>query len=243
MISKGAGKQMQSKKCPYCSKEIPLAAFICKYCGKLLSEQAAETKSRDLQYSNAQAPWRLFLLYVLSFGLYHFYWFYRNWKHLKIQHNLKIRPGWRTLVLFIPIVDIILMSTQFRDIRDFLKKAGLASYSVLTLGLITFGYISFKYISLFVFLYERAFFESTYPRTTIFDLIQFILYVSAAFLLVKVQISLNKYWKSLQPELEMRTDFSTREAIVILIGVIFWLLTIVGLFIPEEYIRKLQQFE
>jgi hypothetical protein len=237
------GKQMLSKKCPYCSKEIPLAAFICKYCGKLLSEQAEEAKRIYPKYSNAQATWRLFLLYVLSFGLYHYYWFYRNWKHLKIQHNLKIRPGWRTLGLFIPIVDIILMCTQFRDIRDFSKKAGLPSYSVLTLGLITFGYILFRYVSLFVFLYERAFFESTYPRTTIFDLIQFIIYVLAAFLLIKVQATLSRYWRTLQPELDLRTDFSTREAIVILIGCIFWLLTIVGLFIPEEYISKLQQLE
>jgi hypothetical protein len=54
-----------------------------------------------------------------------------------------------------------------------------------------------------------------YPIAIIFDLIQFIIYVSANFLLVKVQTSINRYWKTLQPKLEMRTDFSIGEAIAL----------------------------
>jgi predicted negative regulator of RcsB-dependent stress response len=40
---------------------------------------------------------KLILLSVFTFGIYHLYWFYRNWKAIKVATNQKISPFWRTV--------------------------------------------------------------------------------------------------------------------------------------------------
>jgi hypothetical protein len=38
---------------------------------------------------------RLILLSIFSFGLYEFYWIYKNWRYLKERYGLDIQPFWR----------------------------------------------------------------------------------------------------------------------------------------------------
>jgi hypothetical protein len=48
-----------------------------------------------------------------------------------------------------------------------------------------------------------------------------------------VQDVLNSYWKKEQPGLKERTNFSWRQIILLIIGVLLWVLVIIGMSIPE----------
>lgn len=76
------------------------------------------------KHSNGQLLWHLILLDLITFGLYFFYWSYRNWKHLKNYKNLDINPYMKALVLVIPIVWPFFAWNQFVAFRDFSKGAG-----------------------------------------------------------------------------------------------------------------------
>lgn len=223
--------QPLTKKCPFCAEEIRVDAVKCKHCGEWLNKpQGAQiAQATGEQYSNAQAPWRLIILSILTFGIYEIYWFYRNWKHLKKHKDLDISPGWRTIGLFVPIYNIILIYQQFRDIRDFAVEVGCKTYSFP--GRLTCGYIILGGISFRLALYE---WKLTDPAellgSTVFGLVISLL---ALWLLVVVQRTLNTYWEKEQPELTMRTKFSGKEIALLIIGGIFWILSLIGIFIPE----------
>ncbi len=55
----------------------------------------------------------------------------------------------------------------------------------------------------------------------------------AVWILVVVQETLNDYWKKEQHGLEMRAKFSSGEIVLLVIGGIFWILILIGTFIPE----------
>jgi hypothetical protein len=39
--------------------------------------------------------WQLITFSLVSFGVYQFYWIYKNWQYLKEREGLKIKPFWR----------------------------------------------------------------------------------------------------------------------------------------------------
>jgi hypothetical protein len=224
--------QPTTKKCPFCAEEILSNAVKCKHCGEWLNrESIVEQKTQSImqQYSNAQAPWRLVLLSILTFGIYELYWFYRNWKHLKIHKSLDISPGWRTVGLLVPIYNIVLIYGQFRDIRDYAAETGCKIYS--SAGWLTFGYIALGGISFKLSLYE---WKLTEPAELLgIIIVGLVIDLLAVWLLVVVQKTLNDFWKKEQPGLGMRANFSGREIALLVIGGILWILSLIGSFMPE----------
>lgn len=202
--------QPLTKKCPFCADEILTDAVKCKYCGEWLNKQAAQSAGQ--QFSNAQPVWHFVLLSIVTFGIYEIYWFYRNWKYLKIHKSLDISPGWRTAGLFVPIYGIVLAYRQLRDIRDFSKEAGIVkTYSP--------GWILFSWLIL------TALWRLPDP----FWFLSFL----SVWLLAVVQGVLNSYWEKEQPELPIRTKFSGGQIALLVIGGIILVLALIGTFIPE----------
>lgn len=85
--------------------------------------------------SNCQSLFLLFILYIVSFGLYIFVWSYICWKQLKEANfdinfgkkgkkkdmSGKISPMTRTILLLIPVINIIILYELFKTINVFAK--------------------------------------------------------------------------------------------------------------------------
>ena len=51
--------------------------------------------------SDFQSVTQFVILYLLSLGIYPFFWFYKHWRYLKDEKNKDISPGFRTLFIVI----------------------------------------------------------------------------------------------------------------------------------------------
>lgn len=206
--------------CPFCAGEISAGAVKCRHCaewvdGRRPARGFPQTSRQG--FSNGQPVWHLVMLSLATFSLYQFYWFYRNWRHLRSYRDVSIRPGWRTLGLFVPILGYVLAYSQLRDLRDFSGEAcDCDAYSP--------GWI---FIIWFVL---NALWRLPDPF--------WLLALSSVWPLSIVQAVLNSYWRKEQPDLPVRTRLSGRQIFLLVIGgmalAIVLLGAIAGLIEPGE---------
>jgi hypothetical protein len=71
---------------------------------------------------------RFVVLYLLSFGLYLFYWYYDTLKRLKVRELLDVSPGWRTVGMLVPLLNVYLLYDLFRRVNQAACSAGFARY-------------------------------------------------------------------------------------------------------------------
>ncbi len=195
-------KEDISTKCPFCSEKIKSDAIKCKHCGEWLNKHSMSQYENQIpQYSNAQPIGRLLPALLLSFGLYIFYWYYKNWKHLKNHKNLDISPGGRTVLLIIPIVGYFMLYEQFNDIKNYAKENRCKTYSSGLLVLVFFV------ISVCLF---------------------WVPFVGVLFIwpIIVVQETLNEYWRAEQPNLPVKNSFTDGELLTIILGGIIIFLVI-----------------
>jgi hypothetical protein len=215
----------QTKRCPYCAEEVLADAIKCKHCGEWLSRPTEGPIAYipvGARYSYAQPVWQFVLLTLFTFGLYEIRWFYRNWKYLKLQHGLDISPGWRTVGLFIPIVNIVLIVLQLRDIRYYTRAAGcVRTFSV--------AGVSIAYVILtLLWLLPHPY---------------WILCILRVWPLAIVQDVLNEYWRKVQPQLMERRRFSGGQVALLILGAFIWLIFLLALLLPSpERIKYVSYF-
>ncbi|MCG9479923.1 MAG: serine/threonine protein kinase [Actinomycetia bacterium] len=91
--------------------------------GPGIKQSNYETSAISYTYSYYQ-PIRVFIvLMILTFGLYQVIWFCRNWYQLNKQKKLGIRHFWRTIGLFIPILNLILIYGQLSDVSKYARDS------------------------------------------------------------------------------------------------------------------------
>jgi len=157
------------------------------------------------KYSNVQPTWHLIILSIATLGLYDLYWFYRNWKHFKNHKGLNIRPGWRTVGIFVPIYGLFLIWEQFEDSYNYAEEASEKKTK------------PFKW-ALGWYIVCNLLFRLPHPYWLLTNL--------AVFALVDMQKRLNSYWRHEQPDLPIRAKLSARQWIVVICGVLYWALVL-----------------
>lgn len=205
-----------------------IVAFVCffVYCTRGFSKSGkilrAEGKTKPIvqQYSNAQAPWQLILLSIATFGYYAIYWFYRNWKHLKIHKNLNISPGWRTVGLFVPILNFFLIYRQFNYIKHIAREAGTKTYSWPAWLAIAYSLLKISQGISWSMFHGLSIMKQAEGLYVIGGYL--LMALLAVGILIIVQITLNRLWKKEQPELRMRTKFSWLEIALLVVGVCWY---------------------
>jgi hypothetical protein len=138
----------ETRKCQFCGEKISQEELECKNCfnkienkNQFLSknhgsynyviEELEEEKytSYKKRFSNFFPIRRFFLLIIFTFGLYKIFWFYKNsklvFKELKINSN----PQIRTILLFIPFINIFIYYLYLKDIQNLLKENNLENFS------------------------------------------------------------------------------------------------------------------
>ena len=89
----------ENKKCPFCGGEIKKEGIQCRHCSERLGESHKEDMTTFVKkYSGKTSATKFIILDLATFGVYSLIWIYRQWCFLKNKQNLKISPGWRSIL-------------------------------------------------------------------------------------------------------------------------------------------------
>jgi hypothetical protein len=153
---------------------------------------------------------KFLLLYCLSFGLYGVWWMYKSWRFFKEKESSDILPAARA------IFSIFFLYNLFDKIKIFARTHGFVNnYS--SIGL----YIAFLVLNFLSRLPEPYWFIS----------------FAACFCFIQPLSALNfAIENSNLYHVKKENGFSTRQIILIVLGILFWILVLIGTFAPvDEY--------
>lgn len=151
---------------------------------------------------------KFLLLYFLSLGLYGIWWMYTAWRFFKEKESSDIMPVWRA------IFSIFFIYSLFDKILNFAKQnsTGVQGYSS---GLLTAAFIILNLCS------------------RLPDPIWLIAF-GAAFCFIQPINALNVALKDSDKYEPRDSGMTTGQVIIIIVGSLFWVLILVGLFVPAE---------
>jgi hypothetical protein len=108
--------------CLACGKSISDTASACYSCGHRRSEPApaayAATQDADCPYY-AVSVRKFAIMAVATFGMYEFYWAYKNWQRIQERTGESLRPFWRAWFAIFWSVSL------FGRIRDDARQRGV----------------------------------------------------------------------------------------------------------------------
>ena len=207
--------------CPNCGSKNESDSKFCQKCGaKLLGSQVV--KKEEKQITNIEyfaiSPKRLALFFILTFGIYETYWFYKNWQAIKKAEGQNILPFWRA------IFRVFFCHSLFKKVLESAKNNNYQeSYSP--------GWLATAYIALFVVIVA---FGSSLGRVESSDTgLNFIWLIIASITfvpLLSVQKAINFNNEKVKGDSVLKQDFSGGEVTLIVIGVIGFLLVLLGIF-------------
>ncbi len=227
--------------CSQCRHRLADEDAFCTQCGMKRSSETASRSPDDVSradrgsmlpsnvdsfavaqataqgFSNYQPVWHFILLSIAIFPIYVIYWFYRNWKHLKIHKNLDIGPGWKTVSLLIPVWGFMPFYGQLRYIRYLAEELHIEEK-------FSPWWIAFIYISVNLIYFLNVLWRFI-PELYLLPSLP-ILIIPLSF----VQRTLNIYWAREQEGLPRRESFTVEQTVVLVIGGILWLLYLIGMF-------------
>lgn len=216
----------EMRACPHCGGALLPKALQCRHCRRWMPELVATAATPEpvpaTRISSAQPPTHLAALSILTLGLYELYWFWRNWRDLRDELGVDVQPGWRTLGLLIPVVNVVLVYDQLRMLREQSDARGVpAEYSP---GLVTATFFAIALAGNLTTAVAGS--MTTFWPLSLLNVVP----------LLQVQAALNRLWAHAQPGAIMRTQLGRHEIIAMIAGTILTvaaLLETFGSFAPK----------
>jgi len=151
---------------------------------------------------------KLVLLQFLSVGVFHLYWYYKNWVFLHEHHKIKTRPWILTLGLLVPLLNAYLVYYQFKMIKELADERNLKTYRFPSLVFLMYFFILFL---------TNMLLKLSFPA----DIVVVVGYLLPIIIMAIVQTTINRF----EDKVAGKIAFSTTEAIIILIGLLFLLIS------------------
>ncbi len=201
-----------------------------------MSEQelntVTEPDQNDIKPSNAEewqaeffpvSEGKLITLYILSFGLYGVYWFYKNWKLQQPKMDKKISPVMRSIfsIFFThSLFRIIDKSAEHLEKKHKFNANGLATIFVAAIV-----------ISNTMDIFSPSAGGSAYITNNTVIITSIIIFLLSVWPLVKVQATVNRINNDILGYLNYK--YSMWNYVVIALGVITWILIAMGLLVES----------
>ncbi len=179
--------------------------------------------SRPLFFPTSQL--KLVTLFIATLGLYTVYWFYKNWKMQQPYLDKKIQPALRSLFY------IFFTHSLFKRVELAANDKGISkSWSAATLATV---FVALTVIST---LLDRVAAKS--ETIGVVDYINLLSVFVLVIPLYRVQAVVNKI--NSDPQGELNDTFSFYNFIFIAIGIMLWLLALIGMLGPDlEFLTQL----
>ena len=149
----------------------------------------------------AVSLFKLAIMSIFTAGIYEIYWFYRNWRIIKVRENSNIAPGVRS------IFSIFFCYQCFSRIHKYGARIGVPSIVPPTIW--TAGWVFITLSAHFL------------KPSLLYYLLSFVF-------LLPVQAHVNRINAAEQPRHAENSKFSRSNWTVIVIGAILWALIIIG---------------
>ncbi len=167
---------------------------------------------------------KLAILYFATFGMYPIYWFYKNWKLRKTACGEKVIPFLRAVFF------IFFTHSLFKKIEETSTAKGFATWGATTLATV------FVLLTVVSNILEKISQKS--EEIGAIDYIGIIILVVLVWPLYVVQGVVNKV--NNDPKGELNSSYSIYNYIFIVIGVLIWILVLVGFSgVEPEFISEL----
>jgi hypothetical protein len=205
------------KKCPYCDQDVLDTALKCIHCGEWIDryEPSPEAQAiiRDkainkptLYFSTTVT--KLILLSLSTLGLYHIYWFYRNWKAIEQYQEIKVGCTVRSLMGFV---------FCFSLFRKIFHSAQLQGYD---------KRLSPELIALAYFYFAVLFFLADVVQRKVW-----LLWVFSFLPLLIIQKVILFNNMKVNPGYMMKKGFSLLELIIVVMGGCVFFCLVIGVFL------------
>ena len=171
---------------------------------------------------------RLVFLMLISFGFYAFVWLYRNWEFFRGSiWPEDIRPGLRVLGVFVPILGLILIYRQFKEINQYLQSNGMPG-PYYTPGILAFGFYLILGLHRFTERVEQL--DIGVPITVLVFAYTILIMLLEIIPLMAFQNTLNTWWQRMGYPLPAVYKMSRVELGLSVFGSLLWILSLMDLF-------------